>query len=523
MEKFTQLPSFSRLEALARDPIDFGKEELLVPQRVERFSARSAGWHLLYPTERVTQHVVQALEQLAVEADAVEKMRQMQQGSVVNTTERRPALHTATRAIFEPCWEGTPAADAAQFAKEEISKLSAFLKEITFEVLIVIGIGGSDLGPRAHYCALEGLFPDRREVHFISNVDPDDLIGVVRRVSLAKTLVAVISKSGTTLETSVNEAFMRQQFEKEGLDPANHLIAVTTPNSPMSERQGYRRIFYFLESVGGRYSTTSLVGGIVLSFAFGIEAYLEFLRGAFEMDQAALETNLNDNIPLLTALLAIWNHNFLAAPTYAVIPYAQGLHRYVAHLQQLEMESNGKGVTARGATLPFQTSPILWGEPGTNAQHSFFQMLHQGTQPVPLLLIGFARSQCNVDLLYDGTSSQEKLLSNLIAQSMTLAMGYPSDHPEKRCPGNRPNSILFADRLTPLRLGALLSLFEHRTAFQGFMWGINSFDQEGVQLGKTMAGNVSRLFAQQRTGSLLPEKDPLSYAYLRSLGLCATP
>lgn len=235
----------------------------------------------------------------------------------------------------------------------------------------------------------------------------------------------------------------------------------------------------------------------MLGFALGFELVLEFLAGASSMDEAAEEPELRQNLPLLLAMLGVWNHTFLGAPTVAVLSYSQALHRFAAHLQQCDMESNGKSVSRYGELVHFKTGPVLWGEPGTNGQHAFYQLLHQGTEIVPVEFIGFRHSQYEEDIEIEGSTSQQKLVANLLAQSLAMAMGQENENPNKRFPGNRPSVMLLADRLTPRIMGALLALYEAKIVFQGFCWNINSFDQEGVQLGKVLA---SRLLALMQEG-----------------------
>lgn len=235
------------------------------------------------------------------------------------------------------------------------------------------------------------------------------------------------------------------------------------------------------------------------------------------MDQAALNEDITENLPLLGAMLSIWNGNFLHYPTLAIIPYSQALSRWAAHVQQVQMESNGKRIDRQGRDVNFRTSPIYWGEPGTNAQHSFFQMIHQGTDIVPIEFIGFKESQLKKDFLQNDATSQEKLLSNMLAQSLALAQGQKSDNPNKTFPGNRPSHILLAKELTPYSLGALFSYYEHKTAFQGFVWNINTFDQEGVQLGKVLASRFVELFRKKRGAKSKAEAAPIETAFLEQI------
>ncbi|MBX9743976.1 MAG: glucose-6-phosphate isomerase, partial [Chlamydiales bacterium] len=265
--------------------------------------------------------------------------------------------------------------------------------------------------------------------------------------------------------------------------------------------------------VGGRYSPTSMEGAVMLGFALGFTEWMKLLRGAHAMDIHAKTAKPGENLPLFSALLGIWNRNFLHLPTVAIIPYSQALVRFPAHLQQLDMESNGKSIDRQGKKCTYATGPVIWGEPGTNGQHSFYQLIHQGTDVIPVEFIGFRHSQANQDLSIQKTTSQQKLLSNLFAQSIALAVGQSNQNPNKVFPGNRPNRIFFADRLDPYTLGALLAFYEHKVAFQGFIWNINSFDQEGVQLGKVLANKMLSLFAQEAK----PSSFPLGAALLKLL------
>ena len=296
------------------------------------------------------------------------------------------------------------------------------------------------------------------------------------------------------------------------------MVAVTGTGSPMDDPPHYLASFYIWDYIGGRYSVTSMVGAVLLAFTLGMDRFLEFLRGANAMDKVALKKDFRSNLPLLSALLGIWNRNFLELPTCAIIPYAQSLSRFPAHLQQLDMESNGKRIDKGGRFVDYDTGAIVWGEPGTNGQHSFYQLIHQGTTTVPLELIGFKESQYHDDVLFKGTTSQEKLLANLFAQSIALAIGQQNEDPNKFFPGNRPNRVLLGQRLDPFSMGALLAYYEHRVVFQGIIWNINSFDQEGVQLGKVLASKLIDQFALKRQGKPIDLKlFPQGSAFLKHL------
>ncbi|MEM7175316.1 MAG: glucose-6-phosphate isomerase [Chlamydiota bacterium] len=525
MTAFQEYRAMEKLKALAQSPIDLTKSGVLTPKRIEQLTATHLGLKLLYGTERVSEEVLEALFQLAEEAKAVDKMIAMQQGVVINKiegyqSEERSVLHTAMRDFFDARIEADKAKEATELAYAELEKLKGFLDELEkqeFTDLIQVGIGGSELGPKAIYLALEAFNKPNRRVHFVSNVDPDDTATVFSGVDLAKTLVVVVSKSGSTLETLTNEALIRQRFLDLGLSPEKHFIAVTGKGSPMDDPKRYLRSFYIWDYVGGRYSVTSMVGCVALAFALGMEKLLDFLRGAQMMDKVARQNDPKKNLPLLSALIGIWNHNFLNCPTTAVIPYSQAMHRFPAHLQQCDMESNGKRIDRQGQPVDFATGPIIWGESGTNGQHSFYQLIHQGTIVVPIEFIGFVESQYGQDREEKETTSQEKLLANLFAQAIALAMGKQSDNPNQVFPGNRPSRILLARRCDPSTVGMILAYFEHKVAFQGFIWDINSFDQEGVQLGKVLANQLIDLFTQKRRGASDEKAFPLGRAYIQQM------
>ncbi|HSR35641.1 MAG TPA: glucose-6-phosphate isomerase [Desulfurivibrionaceae bacterium] len=531
---FDGLPAVARLRRLAETPFDLTAPSALTPERIRRYRCHAVGFDLLYATQRLDDTALDALQALADESRAVEQFLLMRQGAVLNriegfASENRQVLHTACRDLFdEPAM--APAATAQ--AKAELGKLQAFLAELDsgrltnaagqpFTDLVHIGIGGSDLGPRALCLALNAFATPGRRVHFISNVDPDDAAAVLKGLDLSRTLVNVVSKSGTTLETMTNEELARRAFVAAGLAPERHFLAVTGQGSPMDDPARYLRSFHMFDSIGGRYSATSMVGAVVLGFALGYEQVVEILRGAHAMDVAAAEPDIRHNPALLAALVGIWNRNFLGCDTVAVLPYSQALVRFAAHLQQLDMESNGKSITRAGRDLAWQSGPVVWGEPGTNGQHAFYQLIHQGTTLIPAEFIGFRQSQRGEDLRLQGTTSQEKLVANLLAQAMALAIGQPHANPNQRFAGNRPSSVLIAERLTPFAMGALLAFYEAKVVFQGFVWNINSFDQEGVQLGKKLATGLLAHFSAQHVNFLYngAESDPCGWALLEAAGL----
>ncbi len=497
----TMTSVWEKLKTLAEKPYDLTAAGALeAGDRLEQYVICSQLLRLFFATERVNDEVLTCLQELADELQLVEQFREMRRGKIINRiegveSENRQVLHTACRDMFsrvpvEPV--------AAGQTRLELEKLRIFLDDLEsgrllnhrgdpFDTMIQIGIGGSDLGPRSIYEALKPYGIKGRKVFFISNVDPDDAARILGEVNLETCLVNIVSKSGTTLETLTNEQLVRSLMEKGGLNPAHHCIAVTGEGSPMDNPDNYLRSFYMFDNIGGRYSSTSMVGAAMLGFYMGFDRVMEFLEGASIVDYEAEQPNISENIPLMLALLGIWNHNLLGSSSLAILPYSQALHRFPAHLQQCDMESNGKSIYRRGKRVDYKTGPVIWGEPGTNGQHAFYQMLHQGTEIVPAEFIGFAKSQTEQDQDVRGATSQEKLLSNLFAQIVAMATGQISPNPNRNFEGNRPSSLLFAEQLSPKVMGAILATYEAKIVFQGFLWNINSFDQEGVQLGKVLA------------------------------------
>jgi glucose-6-phosphate isomerase len=344
------------------------------------------------------------------------------------------------------------------------------------------------------YLALEnwakatGTF--KMEAKFISNVDPDDATAVLKSTDLAHSIFILVSKSGTTLETLTNESFVKDALKKADLEPSKHMIAVTSETSPLAHNPDYLEAFYMDDYIGGRYSSTSGVGGAVLSLAFGAKVFDDFLKGAAEEDKLATNEDILKNPALLDALIGIYERNVQNYPATAVLPYSQALSRFPAHLQQLDMESNGKSVNRFGDAIDYVTGPVIFGEPGTNGQHSFYQLLHQGTDIIPLQFIAFKENQAGNDVTIEDSTSQTKLGANVTAQIMAFACGKADADPNKSFAGERPSSLIYGKQLTPSTLGALLAHYENKVMFQGFVWNINSFDQEGVQLGKKLAKTV---------------------------------
>ena len=457
-----------------------------------------------YAAKQVNAQILKTLSELAEEQQLVEKYEALLNGEVINTGEKRMVLHQLTRGQLG----NDVMADSVnkrEFYINEVKRIADFANDVhsgkflnekgeKYTTVCQIGIGGSDLGPRAMYLALENWAKKndsfKMEARFISNVDPDDAAGVVKGLDISKTIFILVSKSGTTLETLTNESFVKDFIKKAGCDASKHMIAVTSETSPLAHNPDYMAAFYMDDYIGGRYSSTSGVGGAVLSLAFGPKVFQEFLDGAAEEDKLSLNKDISKNPALMDALIGIYERNVQEYPSTAILPYSQALSRFPAHLQQLDMESNGKSVNRFGEPIDYVTGPVIFGEPGTNGQHSFYQLLHQGTDIVPLQFIAFEENQTGEDVVIEDSTSQVKLCANVVAQIIAFACGKKDENPNKAFAGGRPSSLIFGKQLTPKALGALLSHYENKVMFQGFVWNINSFDQEGVQLGKVLAKTV---------------------------------
>ena len=491
-------------------------------ERVKTYSVPMAeGLQFNYAAKQVDADVLEVLKKLAEEAQLSEKFEALYNGEVINTGEKRLVLHQLTRGQLGNAVVAD-GVDKRVFYVEQQEKIAAFANkvhagEITnaagekFTTVVQIGIGGSDLGPRAMYLALEnwakknGTF--KMDARFISNVDPDDAAAVLQSVDVAHSIFVLVSKSGTTLETLTNESFVKDALVKAGLDPAKHMIAVTSETSPLAKSDDYLAAFFMDDYIGGRYSSTSAVGGAVLSLAFGPEVFAQFLEGAAAEDRLSAEKDVMKNPEMLDALIGLYERNVLGCPSTAVLPYSQALSRFPAHLQQVDMESNGKSVNRFGEPLNYVTGPVIFGEPGTNGQHSFYQLLHQGTDIVPLQFVGFRNSQLDTDVVIQDSTSQQKLCANVAAQIVAFACGKADENRNKNFEGGRPSGIIIGEQLDPKALGALLAHFENKIMFQGFLWNVNSFDQEGVQLGKVLA---KRVLAHETDGALKVYSDLLN-------------
>jgi len=501
---------YKRLMDLAAAEKNFDLKKVLSPERVKECNVPLAeGLIYNWAAKMADGKILDALQALADEQELTAKYRALLEGEIMNTGENRKVLHQLLRSQDGRAATGKIVShegrDVGDFYRKELERFSVFAERVRsgglgpapgrrYTAFAQIGIGGSDLGPRALSIALENWAAgEGRKVlraEFISNVDPDDGSKVVASLPLDETLFVLVSKSGTTQETLTNELFVKEKIKKAGLDPAKHMVAVTSETSPLARNPGYLDSFYIDDFVGGRYSSSSAVGGVILSLAYGSDVFRDFLSGASAADKAALERDIRKNAALLDALIGVWERNFLLYPYTAILPYSQALSRFPAHLQQLDMESNGKRVNRDGKPLTYSSGPVVFGEPGTNGQHSFYQLLHQGTDIVPLQFIGFRENLRGDDGVIGGSTSQTKLKANLAAQITAFAKGKSDSNGNKDFPGGRPSSLIYGDKLTPRTLGALLAHYENKVMFQGFVWNVNSFDQEGVQLGKILAGKI---------------------------------
>jgi glucose-6-phosphate isomerase len=507
---FDKTSAYKKLAEYAAS-VKFDFRKMLDAKRVGQcLIPMAAGLNYSWAAKAVDEKAVKLLQELADEQELIVKYKALLDGEVMNTGEKRKVLHHLLRGE-----QGKPVIEDGKnigdFYRKELERFCSFASAVhdgkyksstgkLFSEVVQIGIGGSDLGPRALYLALENYAAaegkKRMNAKFISNVDPDDASQVIASCRLDQCLFILVSKSGTTQETLANELFVKDKLAKAGLDSSKHMIAVTSETSPLARNSAYLDSFYIDDYVGGRYSSSSAAGGCVLSLAFGPEMFKEFLSGAGEADRLSLESGILKNAALLDALIGVWERNFLACedgqgyPYTAVLPYSQALCRFPAHLQQMDMESNGKRVNRSGEKVNYNTGPVIFGEPGTNGQHSFYQLLHQGTGIVPLQFIGFVESQKGDDIIVDGSVSQKKLAANLAAQIVAFAKGQDSEDKNREFPGGRPSSLIYGKRLTPAALGSLLAHFENKVMFQGFVWNVNSFDQEGVQLGKVLTKKV---------------------------------
>ncbi len=486
-------------------------KEVLTPERIRSYIISQDPISFSYAASLVNDPILSSLKSRAEEQEVISLFKELQHGEIRNLSENRQVLHHLTRII-----------DTPSFYMDQYNKIASFTSSVhdkkhlgytgqPFTDIIQIGIGGSKLGPEALYTALASVCSISHKhlyvkAHFVGNSDPADLLRLLQELSLETTLFIFVSKSGSTPETSSNLRLLETSLKKRDLtlsDFKNHLIAVTCPNTEMDKPSLFHSIFYITDAIGGRFSTSSAVGITLLMLCFGEPIIREFLQGAHQSDCNALEENPLKNTSLLAALISVWDHCILGFPAKAIIPYNSGLSLFPDFLQQLICESNGKQTTFDGSHITHPSAPVVFGESGTNCQHSFFQLLHQGTAITPVQFIGF-KSFPFSDSWETITSAKTLSLTSLIAQMTALSIGEPNEDLNKHFYGNRPSSLIIGESFTPKTLGALLAFYENMVIFEGFLMNINSFDQEGVQLGKRL------------TQTLLdtPSKDPILGSFL---------
>jgi glucose-6-phosphate isomerase len=478
----------------------FAPENDPAPTRAERFTLAGGGLAADFSKNRITDETLQLLVQLAREANVEKRRDAMFAGDIVNPTEGRAVLHTALRA-------SNPTAPFYGKVQAERAKMAAFADKVRngdwkgytgkrIRHIVNIGIGGSDLGPKMVVHALHHLATQDISTHFVSNVDGADLYRVLTQIDPEETLAIIVSKTFTTLETMTNANSLRDWFIEKGCpqnELAKHFVGVSAnPAEVVKFGIAQDNVFEMWDWVGGRYSLWSAVG-LSIMIAIGPKQFDELLAGANDMDEHFRSAPLERNLPVLMGMIGIWYRNFFGSQSYLVAPYSEALHFLPSYLQQLEMESNGKQACLDGSFVSYDTSAVTWGEPGTNGQHAFFQMLHQGPTIVPIDFVAVLTPE------HPLASHHPKLLANCFAQSEALMLGRTREEAEKVAgpdkpelvphimfPGNRPTTTLLVDALTARSLGALIALYEHKVLVQGTVWNINSFDQWGVELGKIL-------------------------------------
>ena len=532
--KPTATPAWKTLEqqakkALQQNISDFFDQN---PQRSSQMSVQSGELFLDYSKNLVSDKTWQALLELAAQSPLEQHRDAMFSGKKINTTEGRAVLHGALRAEIGDQTVASAAAESDQrinLVKQQLADVELVSEKIrsgqwlgstgkAITDVVNIGIGGSDLGPKLACSALQEFAHPDIKLHFISNVDGAEILTTLNRLNPETTLVALASKTFTTHETLLNAKTARNWFaETLGLENAqssSHFVGLTA-NRANALAYGIPadQILEFAEWVGGRYSLWSSIG-LSIAISIGFEKFVEMLAGAREMDLHFQQAPLAENMPVIMALLGIWYSNFLGAQSNAVIPYCERLLLLPSYLQQLDMESNGKSTTLHGESIDYQTGAILWGQTGTNGQHAFFQLLHQGTRMVPIDFVAAA---------VDNLSNEEHhrvLLGNMLAQASALMCGQeaPEGEAYRYYPGNKPSNVLLLDQLSPKNFGALIALYEHKVFVQGSIWNINSFDQWGVELGKKMA---NQLLASDTTDTAdKAELDPSTTALFAHIKKC---
>ncbi len=536
MTNITERNAWRRLAAHAETTRALTIQELFAadPQRVAKFSLALGDLYLDFSKNRITDETLRLLLELADESGLRQAIDDMFAGKAINRTENRSVLHIALRnRSNRPILVNGE--DVMPEVNDVLAQMDAFARKVRdgqwlgytgrpIRNIVNIGIGGSDLGPKMACEALKAFSSPRLRIEFVSNVDGFHLADTLHRLNPEETLFIIASKTFTTQETMTNARSARDWLLAafaSNAAIARHCVAVST-NGDEVARFGIdpANMFRFWDWVGGRYSMCSAIG-LPIMLSIGPERFFEMLEGFHEMDEHFRTAPFARNMPVIMGLLGVWYSNFLGAQTHAILPYDQAMHRFAAHLQQVDMESNGKSTDRDGQPVAWQTGPVVWGEPGTNSQHSFFQLLHQGTRLVPADFIGFCRSQTPLG------NHHRILMANFVAQTEALAFGKSIEQVKAENPGisdalaaqrtfegNRPTNTLLADQLTPRTLGRLMALYEHKIFTQGVIWNIYSFDQWGVQLGKVLA---AKILAEFNTPRAELAHDPSTNALIQRL------
>lgn len=527
------LSAFTALQELsaAKDKQALNLKKLFYEKhRLEDYSLSLPDFFYDFSKQRLNQKALTALHAFAQQAQVKEQFISMASGSKINYTEKRAALHTAARHFgSQPVlYEGEDVSAQMIQINKEIKRFSEQVHNgkvngstgEKFTDAVIIGIGGSYLGCEFVYNALASRYSPKINLHFLSNVDIDNFGSIIKKIIPETTLWICISKSYTTTETMANLNQAKAYLKRNALKKEHHLVTITSKGSPGDNPDNpVLASFNMFDFIGGRYSVTSAVGGVPLSLAFGYPVFEEFLKGAHAMDCHALAAEENENIPLTAALISIWNSNFLGYPAQAIIPYCSALRGLAPHVQQLYMESLGKSTSISGEPVNHMTGVIIFGEPGTCAQHSFFQLAHQG-QPFPIEFIGILNPVFDSPQVQSkGVTNTQELWANMLAQAKALAIGKDDPDPARCCPGNRPSSTIVLNDLSPKSVGILLSFYEARTVYEGFLLGINPFDQFGVELGKVLASDIRSKIAAEKsnTGTDHRDADPAVQYYLHLL------
>jgi glucose-6-phosphate isomerase len=503
----TQTPAWQALKkhSLQFKDTEFRLTSLFQDGRFDEFSASHEELLLDFSKHYLSGETLKLLTQLADECGLQAAIHAMFAGEKINSTENRAVLHTALRA---------PAADQLPEVTDALTKMTTFVEDVhsgkwtgadgaKILDIVNIGIGGSDLGPAFVVDALATFASGEVELHFASNVDPSHLNDILASLNPSTTLFIIASKSFNTLETHQNALLAKRWFLDAGFtidNVANHFVAITS-NLDAAEKFGLaeQNLFPMWDWVGGRYSLWSAIG-LSIALSCGMDNFKQLLAGANTMDEHFRSTDFSHNLPVISALLSVWYINFFDAPSTALVPYSQRLNLLPAFLQQLYMESLGKSVNVDGQALDYRTGETLWGTPGTNGQHSYFQLLHQGTEFIPVEFIAFIKPENPKNI-----EQHNHLLANCLSQSMALMTGDPQSNPHINVTGNKPSSTLLIDELTPTNLGSLIAYFEHKVFVQSVIWNINAFDQWGVQLGKVLSKKVVEVIEDGNTANQLDE------------------